>query len=51
MRTHTHTQRPDKYIDLEGGQGHVIRREEEEEVKKGEAGFHPYIAQLWTIVR
>ena len=42
-------QRPDRTIDIEAGLGHY--RELEEEAKKGEAGFHPIVAHLWTIVR
>jgi hypothetical protein len=50
--THTHTlKHTNTHIEAGQGQGHVIRREEEEETKKGEAGFHPIIAQLWTVVR
>ena len=48
------SQRPDKtMVDVEGGQGQLIRRdgEEEEEDKKGEAGYHPIVAQLWSVVR
>jgi hypothetical protein len=42
-------QRPDRTVDIEAGLGHY--RELEEEAKKGEAGFHPIVAHLWTIVR
>lgn len=46
---HPTNQRPDRTIDIEAGLGHY--RELEEEAKKGEAGFHPIVAHLWTIVR
>ena len=39
-------------MDLEGGQGHNLKRDGEwDEEKKGEAGFSPLLALTWRVVR